>query len=68
MRVTAVTDGEEVENCDGAYDLYHQVMHPIDNVTLRCGDVLSLECTYEDDTDAPINWVTGRSTRCASCR
>jgi hypothetical protein len=56
MRVTAAIDGEEVELYDDAYDFFHQVMHPIEAVKLRTGDIVSVECTYENDSDATIYW------------
>jgi hypothetical protein len=56
MRVTAMTATGEVELHDAPYDFTHQVNYDIDPVTLAAGDVVTIECTYQNPTDSPIEW------------
>jgi hypothetical protein len=56
MRATTMKDGAELEIYDGDYDFFHQLSYEIDPVQLSAGDVVSIECTYENDTDRPISW------------
>jgi hypothetical protein len=56
MRATATSRGDTIELHDRDYDFMEQTVYPIEAVELEQGDVVSLECTYENGTDAPIMW------------
>jgi hypothetical protein len=56
LRATAMTAGGERMIYDGDYDFSHQLLHDIDDVELKAGDVVKLQCTYENDTDRPLRW------------
>jgi hypothetical protein len=65
MRATATSGSKTFELHDGDYDFTHQLVYPIEEVELKQGDVVSIECTYENGTDAPIAW--GDSTLDEMC-
>jgi hypothetical protein len=56
LRATVTTVAGEVEVFDGDYDFNHQLYHDIDDVQLRAGDYLEVECTYENDRDRSLHW------------
>jgi hypothetical protein len=56
LRATVTTVAGEVEVFDGDYDFNHQLYHDIDDVQLRAGDYLEVECTYENDRDRALHW------------
>jgi hypothetical protein len=56
MRATAMTAGGEVELHDGPYDFMDQLVYDIDPLELEAGDVVRIECTYQNDTGEPIMW------------
>jgi hypothetical protein len=56
LRATARTADGELVLYDGEYDFNHQVAHDIEDVTLRAGDRVEVECTYENDTGATLQW------------
>ena len=55
----------EVEELAVAVAITHQLVYSIDEVELSAGDRVNIECTYENDTDAPISW--GDSTLDEMC-
>ena len=65
MRATATVRGEKVELFDGPYDFTHQLVYPIEEVRVKQGTAVEIECTYENDTDQPIAW--GDSTLAEMC-
>jgi hypothetical protein len=56
LRATAMTAAGEVPIHDGPYDFTHQVVHDIDPIELKSGDVVKIECTYQNDTSSPVMW------------
>jgi hypothetical protein len=56
MRATVTTAAGEVEIHDGPYDFTHQVLYAIDPLELKTGDVVHIECTYQNDTASPVSW------------
>jgi hypothetical protein len=65
LRATAVTATEEVTLYDGDYDFFHQLLYDIDDIALRAGDRIKVECTYENDGDQALHW--GDSSRDEMC-
>jgi hypothetical protein len=56
MRATVMTAGGERVLYDDAYDFSHQLLHDIDDVQLKAGNRVELECTYMNDTELPLRW------------
>jgi len=56
LRATAATSGGEILIYDGDYDFEHQLLHDVDDVELKAGDRVNIECTYENDTDRSLHW------------
>jgi hypothetical protein len=56
LRATATSGGEEIMVYDGEYDFSHQLLHDIDDVQLKAGDRVNIECTYQNDSDGPLRW------------
>jgi hypothetical protein len=56
QRVTATTAAGEVMIYDAEYDFDHQLYYPVDELQLHAGDRVNVECTYLNDTDAPLHW------------
>ncbi|HMI91248.1 MAG TPA: hypothetical protein VK509_07785 [Polyangiales bacterium] len=56
FRATATTAGGERMIYDGDYDFSHQLLHDIDDLQLKSGDRVNLQCTYENDTDGTLYW------------
>jgi hypothetical protein len=57
MKVVAnSSDAGAVTLYDGPYDFEEQIQHDVDFVSMRAGDVVDVECTYENDTGRTINW------------
>jgi hypothetical protein len=56
LRATTTSGGTERVLYDDAYDFSHQLLHDIDDVQLKAGDRVNLECTYVNDTDQPLRW------------
>ena len=50
---------------DGPYEFDSQKRYPVDFVQLNAGDVVHVECTYQNDTDASVSF--GMSTRDEMC-
>jgi hypothetical protein len=57
MKITARSsvDGDVVI-WDAPYDFDDQQAYPVDFVEMAEGDVLEVECTYENDTDQTVMW------------
>jgi Copper type II ascorbate-dependent monooxygenase, C-terminal domain len=41
---------------DGNYDFNHQLFHDIPDMQLKMGDVVNVECTYQNESGKTINW------------
>ena len=65
LSATASTATGSIPLYDGDYDFSHQLNHPIEPVQLKAGDRVMVECTYLNDTDAPLHW--GDSTLDEMC-
>jgi hypothetical protein len=50
---------------DGPYDFNEQLVHGVDLVPMKAGDVVDLACTYQNDTGGTLNF--GESTRDEMC-
>jgi len=48
-------DGEQVI-FDGPYDFDSQLAHPIEPVQMKAGDVVRIECTYDNTTDHAVGF------------
>jgi hypothetical protein len=56
LKATATTADGELMLYDGDYDFSHQLFYGIDEVQLHAGDKINVECSYENDGDAPLHW------------
>ncbi|HEX6239915.1 MAG TPA: hypothetical protein VFZ61_03435 [Polyangiales bacterium] len=56
LKATAQGAGGETMIYDGAYDFSHQLFHDIPDVQLKKGDVVRVECTYQNDTTRTVSW------------
>jgi len=56
LRAVAQTQAGEVMLYDDGYDFDSQQRHPVDFVQMHAGDVVHVECTYQNDTDRSVGW------------
>jgi hypothetical protein len=50
---------------DGPYDFDSQLSYPIDRLALQAGDVIEVDCTYENTSERVLHW--GQSSRDEMC-
>ena len=58
-------DQGDVMLFDGPYDFDSQLSYPIDRLTLQAGDVIEVDCTYENTSARVLHW--GQSSRDEMC-
>lgn len=51
---------------EAPFSFNEQEIHPLDNILLATGDVLTTTCTYVNDKPTDVQWARARTTRCAS--
>ena len=56
LKATSRGPSGDVTIYDGAYDFTHQLFHDIPDVQLKKGDVVRVECTYQNDTTRTVSW------------
>lgn len=54
FKTTAMASGQPTVLHDAAYDFEEQYQFPIGPITLRAGDSLTTECTFDNDTGKPV--------------
>jgi hypothetical protein len=62
LKTTATASGTPVVLHDGDYRFEEQVQLPIAPITLREGDTISTECTYDNDTGKPVTFGESSDT------
>jgi hypothetical protein len=57
VHLKAVADSSVVGETvlfDGPYRFDEQVVHPLEEIPMKKGDVVRVECTYDNDTDRDV--------------
>jgi hypothetical protein len=62
LKTTVVMGGTEKVIHDAEYDFEEQYQLPIAPITLRDGDTIKTECTYQNDTGGPVNFGESSDT------